>query len=92
MKRLEEELELIILTYTQIVEEKFKNQLDLNNSYSMLSNRRDQVVNERTVRLEEINKEYSLKILNLTEELRKGKSYQARTLNGLGVVKKEAPF
>ena len=97
IRRLEEEMELIIVTYTKIVEEKYANQLDLNNSYSILSQKRDQVVNERTMRLEEINKEYSLKILNLTEELRRGgkdKREKERSVengkmkNSLGVIKK----
>lgn len=47
VRKLEREIEEIIITYTRIVEEKFQNNAELSRDYSMLTNKRDEVMGRK---------------------------------------------
>jgi hypothetical protein len=49
-------MERIIMTYTKIVEDRCKNQLDLNQSYSVLTAKRDEVITRKQQNLEAENR------------------------------------
>lgn len=69
IKRLEEEMERIIMTYTKIVEEKCRNQIDFNQSYSILTNKREEVISKKQRGLEADNRELTQRNRLLLEEL-----------------------
>lgn len=52
-------MERIIMTYTKIVEEKCRNQIDFNQSYSILTNKREEVINKKQRGLEVENRDLS---------------------------------
>lgn len=57
------------MTYTRIVEEKCRNQIDFNQSYSVLTNKRDEVLTRKQRNLEQDNKELAHRNRLLMEEL-----------------------
>lgn len=57
------------MTYTKIVEEKCRNQIDFNQSYSILTNKREEVINRKQKGLEAENRELAQRNRILMEEL-----------------------
>jgi len=69
VKRLEKEIEEIIITYTRIVEEKFAGNVELSRDYSMLSTKRDEIIAKKYKNLENENNHLNSRILTLTKEI-----------------------
>lgn len=51
VKRLEEELETIIMTYTKIIEERCRDQQDFDKSYAVLTDKREEVMMKKQAQL-----------------------------------------
>lgn len=69
VKKLESEIEEIVLTYTRMAEEKFRNINALNESYTVLTTKRDQVFGKKCQNLERENMNLNERIRMLTAEI-----------------------
>lgn len=63
---MEKEIEEIIITYTRIVEEKFKNNAELSRDYSILTSKREEVMGRKYRHLETENQHLNNRIQTLT--------------------------
>lgn len=92
VKRLEEELETIIMTYTKIIEDRCRDQQDFDKSYVVLAEKREEVVMKRQAQLEIENKELRRRGKVLEEENLQLRARAGRVQPVGGFTKKAAPY